>query len=416
MFNKLRLVNKRILIYLFFVSIFVIGFLAGATSYKEGYFSFHKNNILSFSKNITNIIPNLINKFYKSEIEEIYIETNNVNYLKINSLRSMAIKTGEISEEIKNFKINTKIYLNNSVYFANLSLAGTNLDHLLSKNKWSFRITNTRIDNDLNDMSNKLPEKFTLLVPYGRGNNLISEWINLRLNKYLGNLSINYEFKKIYLNKKYLGIYAFEEHFDTILNRKPHGSFIFKIVDENSIKIYSKENNLENLYTHNAYFKDNWNKFITKQIEVKKLFDLDKISMHYALSDLVNGHHTHHLTNNFFLYNNETKLLEPIAKEWETPYLKSNRYDVFINKHLNFGSDKTVDFHSLFFRDEDFVRKYYENLKKISDENFIESFLVEIKTELENYKKVLKADYPHKSVNEIYLYDKINFINKSINF
>ena len=150
-------------------------------------------------------------------------------------------------------------------------------------------------------MSNKLPEKFTLLVPYGRGNNLISEWINLRLNKYLGNLSINYEFKKIYLNKKYLGIYAFEEHFDTILNRKPHGSFIFKIVDENSIKIYSKENNLENLYTHNAYFKDNWNKFITKQIEVKKLFDLDKISMHYALSDLVNGHHTHHLTNIFSL-------------------------------------------------------------------------------------------------------------------
>ena len=46
-------------------------------------------------------------------------------------------------------------------------------------------------------MSNKLPEKFTLLVPYGR-NNLISEWINLKLNKYLGNLSINYEFKNIF--------------------------------------------------------------------------------------------------------------------------------------------------------------------------------------------------------------------------
>ena len=409
---KDNLFSKKNIFFIFIILIwiFMIGFFAGALSYKKGQFSFYKENILNLSKNFTKVIPNLFLNFDNTIIEKVYIETNNSDYLKIKSLRNIALNEGSISEEIKNFRINCKIKIGNQNYNAKLALTGTNLDHVVSKKKWSYRIN---INNNSENFD-KIPYKFSLLVPYGRGNNLVSEWINLELNKYLGNRSIDYNFKKVYLNKQYLGVFAFEEHFENILDRMPHGSFAFKLVDENSIKIYSKRNKIEDLFIHNSYFTSKWSKFLNKEIKVSELFDIHKISMHYSLSDLVNGHHTHHLTNNFFLYNNETKLLEPLAKEWESPYLKEIDFDLFLNNHLKFSSKETQNFHNLFFRDHEFVEKYLENLKNITNEEFIDNFLKDIEKDLIQNKNNLKSNYPNRIINENYLYENLSFIKETI--
>lgn len=411
--NNGKTINQKV-IYLFIgiISfIFLIGFFAGAYSYKKGQFSFYKQNVIDITSNFTKVIPNLLNNFNDVSIDSVYIETKDTDFWKIKSLRNIALNEGFISEEIKNFRINCEIKIGNINYPAKLSLTGTNLDHIVSKNKWSYRIN---INNNDADNFNEIPNKFSLLVPYGRGNNLVSEWINLKLNNYLGNQSIGYNYKKVYLNKQYLGIFAFEEHFENILNRMPFGSFAFKIVDENTIKLYSKKNNIKDLLTHNAYFNNQWSKFLNKEIEVSALFNIQKIAMHYAISDLTNGHHTHHLSNNFFLYNNETKLIEPLAKEWESPYLNKIDFDLFINSHLKFSSKETQNFHNLFFRDDEFADKYLENLKKISNKNFIDAFLKDINKELVENKKILKSNYPHRTISENYLYKNLVNIKKSI--
>ena len=81
--------GKKIFIFLTILSIvFIIGFFAGAISYKKGQFSFYKNNLTSLSKNFTKIIPNLLYNFQNSKIDKIYIETDTSDFWKIKNYLS----------------------------------------------------------------------------------------------------------------------------------------------------------------------------------------------------------------------------------------------------------------------------------------------------------------------------------------
>ena len=152
------------------------------------------------------------------------------------------------------------------------------------------------------------------------------------------------------------------------------------------------------------------------QVEIcySQVFDIKKITTHYALSDLVNGHHTHHLTNNFFIFNNKNKLIEPIGREWESPYLEKNNFDIFINSHTNFGSKETQEFHKLFFNDKEFVIQYLKILNQITEKKFLKNFINDQKILINKNINILNFYYPTWNADENYLFDNIDIIKQKI--
>ena len=91
-----------------------------------------------------------------------------------------------------------------------LRIAGRNLDHLRQPYKWSFKVK-LKGNRTLFGM-----RKFSLLVPDARAIsvNPLTEWICHQIEKAEGLISLRYDFVRVTINGKYIGIYALEERFD----------------------------------------------------------------------------------------------------------------------------------------------------------------------------------------------------------
>ena len=404
-----KIISNKIYFFIAFIFLsFSIGFILGAYEYKKGHVSHYKKILFGLINQNINIVYRLINYDGENLEEKLNILISDENLIKLNTLRNLAINNGSITEEIKSYQLNAKVQNEDREYEARISLTGTNLDHLISKNQWSLRIISKK--KNINEEQNK----FSILVPYARGNNILSEWLNLKLTSHLEVPSINYEYIKLFINDEDKGLYAMEEHFDDFLKNYEYGSLIFKIMDDVSIKIYSGHKDEDSIYRHNINFIKIWNSFLKGEASVSQVFDIKKIATHYALSDLVNGHHTHHLANNFFLFNNKNKLIYPVGREWESPYLEKNNFDIFINSHTNFGSKETQEFHKLFFNDKEFVIQYLKILNQITEKKFLKNFVNDQKIYINKNQEILNFYYPTWDTSENYLFDNIDIIKQKI--
>ena len=82
------------------------------------------------------------------------------------------------------------------------------LDHV-NTNKWSYRVV-------IEDKETLLGlKKFSLQSP--RRRSFLNEWLFHALLKYEGLPFLRYDLVELYINGKYKGIYALEEHFDKYL-------------------------------------------------------------------------------------------------------------------------------------------------------------------------------------------------------
>ena len=383
-------------------------FQSSIKTYKISNYALYAKGII---ENNLKIIPNYFSSF-SSNPETLYIDMKSLNTQKLAYLRQLAITNGNptIPNELKEEEVNGRITYKGQAYKASLALTGQNMDHISHPYKWSYRIKikgNGRIDGI---------KKFTLLVPHTRGSNLLSEFIGHKLMKYLGLIGLRYDFKKVIFNGKDHGIYAFEEHLDKrtlesnmlregiMIKATPNSFKVFKQNDMESNEVFSKQI---------RYLEEIWQSFLTQEIELKSLFDIDKMAKYYALSDIINGQHTHFLGNEFFHFNPMTNLLEPIGREWDAPYISKDDFLIFMKNISVVQSDvNSKSFQDLIFNDEDFIVSYLDSLDELANKDFLNKFLEEIKDEIASSKAIVFSEYPYLNASEEILFEQLENIRK----
>ena len=227
---------------LFLISFIFISFVGFSFLFIQSSINNHKiSNYILYGKGIVSnnfrIIPNYISGL-QSDPDVIYINIKSLNIQKLSFLRNKALSNedGYITEQYKNESVKTKLTYKGESFKGELSLTGQNMDHINNSHKWSFRVNlkgEARIDGI---------KKFTLLVPHTRGKDLLSEFIGHKLMKYVGLISPRYDYKRVILNGKDYGIYAFEEHLDkrTLESNSLREGIIIKATPD-SFKVFKED-------------------------------------------------------------------------------------------------------------------------------------------------------------------------------
>jgi len=362
--------------------------------------------------NNVKIIPNYYSSLF-SNPDIIYIDVKSIKGQKLAFLRNQAIANGPyIGDEFKEESVNGEITYKGESYKASFSLTGQNMDHISHPYKWSYRVK-VKGDGRIDGL-----KKFTLLVPHTRAADQLSEFIGHKLMKYVGLISLRYDYKKVIFNGKDYGVYAFEEHLDKrtlennmlregVIIKATPGSFkVFKRGDMLASEVFTKQLN---------YLENIWQDFLNGEVPTNRLFDITKMAKYYALSDIMNGQHTHYLGNEIFHLNPMTMLLEPIGREWDAPYTTAENFNIFLRNISVIGGDlDSENFQKLIFRDQYFVSLYLDALDQYSRKDFIDEFYKEFKTEIDRSKTILYSEYPYLDANEGLLFEQVENISKAL--
>ncbi|MCK5613277.1 CotH kinase family protein, partial [Candidatus Pacearchaeota archaeon] len=398
-----------LLIFLLLCAIVVISMAYGMLLFKTGRAADIRGLFRNIAKTKFRIIPNYV-KGVLSDPEHFYIDIRHTDYQKLAYWREISIKRERILADAKEEKIPAKLTHNNKTYRVNLKLTGQNLNHVIDPSKWSLRVKVKRNDTILG------MKRFNLLVPAGRTTaevNPITEWVCHQMEKHEGLISLRYDFVDVTINGKYIGVYAIEEHFKKHLvehNRLREGILFKPGLDD--ISVYDEEKVLADpvLKPQLLLLRSLWKSFLVGDITTSKLFDTNKLAKYYAIADLVDGGHTHYFGNMFFYFNPITRLVEPIGREWSSPFNPKGPFTLYIENPCYDGTF----LHEKTFEDSDFVEKYLSELNRISEPEYLDRFFESINPQLRKKLNILYKDYYAYQYSNKYLYDNQKHIKSKL--
>ena len=379
---------------------------------------------------------NIVSHYFKgiiSKPEELSIHLNHIDYEKLAYRVENARKNGIISKEEKKEEVNGYIELNGNRYDIKLKLKGLYLDHL-NGDKWSFRVK-VKDDKTIFGVS-----RFSLHSPETRGH--IHEWVFQKALKSEGLIHMRYNFVKIYLNGKYLGIYAFEEFFEKRLieNNKKREGIILKpdrIIDKEGNQanynynekisnntlyepyVYQKQKVVSSPTLSNQYnnVKERLELFRYKKISINALVDLDLTAKYLSLTTIFGGQHGNVPENLIFYYNPITNLLEPIGYDGNVAR-NIKRYGGLITSPNNAYHNSIFIKSGLLttlFNSNEFYKQYILELKRMTAENYISNFFNIIKDELNENLAILYKEYPYFDFFKRDFYSaNINYVKKQL--
>lgn len=350
---------------------------------------------------------------------DMYVE--NEEYQKIVNKRTKAIEIG-VLQSIENdyviAKLNYKTYNVN----AKIRLKGDWVDHLKGK-KWSYRVKpSTQIFKDV--------KIFSIQTPKSR--DFLSEWIAHKLFAREGVLTSEYDFVPVRLNDENLGLYAMEQHFDSILLEKHHKTVapIIKFDDElywEGQKIKKIEGHVQHLpyllaadilpFSAGGSLKSDkfkldfvkaqnlLDKYRYGKLKASEVFDVNLLAKTYALYDLTKSYHALAWHNLRYYYNPQTSLLEPIPYDC---YTDNGVYNYFEEPIIGLAALKDVnDYQNYFafqcFNDSAFVNLYIQYLREYSSKDFVEEFLSEIGKYIVYYEKLIQQEFDCYKYNQKFL-------------
>jgi hypothetical protein len=297
-----------------------------------------------------------------------------------------------------------------------LRLKGDWTDHLQG-DKWSFRIK-TGGESSWNRM-----RTFSIQNPLTRG--YLKEWMFHELLQKEDILSPKYDFIKVTLNEKDLGVYAFEEHFDKHLpeSQSRREGPILKLTEDlfwlgmqrqftlqsDGAGLYKnaenafegsdirpfKENKTQTTETLNAQFQLAQKLLFQFKYDLQpahEIFDLERIAKYFAIMDILGAYHGSFWHNLRFYYNPISSKLEPIGFDGfgtEETGLKDQivlGYKVNTNDH---GEDLT----KLLFKDPEFFKAYMKYLHNFSDNSYIQSFFADIEADISVRQAMLGEEF-----------------------
>ena len=338
---------------------------------------------------INNIAP--INVSKNNDKMIIYLSEGNYN--KIKTKRLEAFRNGVLLTEDKDVLKAEVVYKNTAKIATEIRLKGDFIDHLTHPKKWSFRII-AEGGETINGL-----RKFSVQHP--RTRNYLWEWLFTKTVSENDLIGIKYEFLDVDLKitKKDgsiietlpLGIMALEESFDKILierNNRREG-LLFAIEDGANWKSTerSRELNLPRKVKGNRVFPSSISNFkvynegrilsdpkLKKQfdtainlldglrsekLKVSEAFDIDKLTLYVALSNLFGGGHGIIGSNIKIYYNPVTNKLEPIT--WDSA--------------SGHKLDKIYDYSLFKIEDEVYTQKLIEKLELVSSTEFLDNLI-----------------------------------------
>lgn len=356
-----------------------------------------------------------------NEPEKIHININFNNYQKLAEDRQNALEGGGRQYEY----VPATIDYNNESIDVKIRLKGDRKIHIEDPDEWSFRIE-VKGDETLFGM-----KEFSIQKPRARG--YIYEWIFHQALKREDILSLRYKFIDVILNGKNLGTYALEEHFEKRLleyNERREGPIIRFNEDFGiDLKLSVIEPFNTNKWTDSEHIEmtqqaiNLLESFRNGSLKAGEVFDIKKLAMYFAISDLLGSHHGIVCANIRFYYNPVTSKLEPIGYDG---HIGSERDGIFITSEL--GIEKKSgwfyedyrEWFRLFFNnpdtfDENFIKEYIKALERFSEESYLEDLFSEINDEFEYNLSLVYRDFPLLADNisgfgpDLYYFDKSIF-------
>ncbi len=338
--------------------------------------------------------------------KEVSILLSANNYVKLQKERakmvSNFVKSGSLwNGENNYFKVNfTQDSLTTK---GEIKLFGMNPDHYRNSRGHSFRI---KFDGDYG-YDNR---RFNFMNPRSR-DFITDPLLNIIYNKLSGGLKINYDLKKIKINKVSYGLFLQEDFFD---------KYLIELNGKRESVIF--ENNADSLtFNHigdNDEFKQTsqylQNLFSSDYTKFVEMVDSEKLKLVLLLSLIINDSHPLSDGNMHWYYNPVTGLIEPTIREgfaYDIEKIDLNNLlntsklirDVYTQKLVNGFStsffDDLQEIKKIIINDSDYL-KFKEKMIGFSDQiNNREKILKNNIKILESYFKKQENLYETKIIN-----------------
>ncbi len=349
----------------------------------------------------------------KTKLPLLFIYTNDKAYKKLLQERSKALKKGVLQTD-DNSWVKAMILFKDNSYKTKIRLKGDWLDHLEGK-KWSFRI---KIKNNLSFKGMKV---FSIQNPNTR--HYLDQWFLYQIFRTEGLLAPRYGFINGQINDDFVGIYAYEEHFQKQLveSQKRREGPILKHTEETfwDLMIFYDKNKTTPIYPvyeaskiepfsvgktlKNNVLSTEFN--IAKNLlyqhkyglaNISELFDVKKAAKFFALINIMQGWHGFMWHNQRFYYNPITSKLEYIVYD---NYIRNGIYNVykqpiFGDFNPNLKNHKPEEISNFYlFKDSIFVQYYIDYLKKYSKKSFWDSVFNEYNDTIFKYQQILFTEF-----------------------
>ena len=311
------------------------------------------------------------------------------------------------------------------------------LDHLMG-NKWSFRIKTRK------GATFKRMKEFNIQTPESRY--FLHEYLSHQLFFEEGLLTTRYDFSPVYFNKTSRGVFAIEEHFAKQLleyNLRREGPILkfdenpmwrgialhkgldavkgwkafpayetSRILAFGSSQIVKDESFRQKfLIGHSLLFQ-----FKNRLAPVEDIFEVDKLAKYLALSDLHQGKHGAIWHNLRFYYNPISCKLEIINYDNFTP--DNERQKKEKTTALDFEQTtekfKYKHFYTYFFTSKKLREAYIQEVKRISDLNYVNFFYDKIEPQINEFKELINIEFPHYDISRDFLIEHAKSLREDL--
>ena len=365
---------------------------------------------------------------------ELLIDLKKEAYGKLKRKRNEALKEGLLFTS-KEDLVDANVKIDGQAYGCKLRLKGDLLDHLQG-DRWSFRII-LNGNGEWDDMN-------TFSVHNSKSRSHTAEWVMHEVFRDEGIIAPAYDFIRVKLNSKDLGVYAYEQHFENQLlekNGRNIGPILkhnddsywenvvadfkpFPWVDASHIELFNKTNKSDPDFM-SAYEtgKGMLNSFLQEKLSAEEVFDLELMAKYYALLDISHAWHAQQFTNIRFYYNSLKGKLEPIAYDCFGDYLHkvTKDWEAFGEAYNNRVSkydmyQKGNVYRYLLFKNRSFYEKYMWYLKKYTDPSHLNSIVAKYKQPLDERARLIRSDSEYKDykIDWDLFYAKANFTYRKL--
>lgn len=349
-----------------------------------------------------------------SAFKNVIISIKENELKKVEQKRVEALRNGVLTSDDSDL-VKAKISTENNIGLKSLiRLKGDWTDHLRDTLKWSYKIK-LEGEETLFGMS-----KFSIQHPIVRG--YAWEWLYQKTIKENDLIGLRYDFlnvelqieKKDTIVSKQIGIMAFEESIDKILienNKRREGVILsfdegilwddrkrqrdlqlpentndaeVRAVASASIRVFNENRILATPGLKKQFdaAKNMLHGLRTEKLKVSEVFDVDKLTMYVALSNLFGGHHGLIWHNLRIYYNPVTNKLEPAASD------ANAGYKIEKIRHYLFAENDPI-----------YQEKLIEKLELVSSEKFVQDLYDRNYDELNalmlNLKTEFKVNFDH---------------------
>ena len=369
----------------------------------------------------------LKNLLMEDDVEVLSLNISFKNYQKLMKIRQLALDSRSKTLINKKEYVSASLEHNGKEVDVDIRLKGDLSDHFSNEEKLSFRII-VKEDKTVLGMN-----KFSIQHP--RTRNWLGEWLFHKAAKDQNIISLKYDFVRINLNGKDLGIYAIEEHFTNLMlennNRRP-GPII-----KYSERFYWDQISKYNVWSHpfssgyGGFYSSEIDMFDKKHIDsdtvlslqfqngakllsdfrngiktTKDAFDVERLSSLFALNDLFQAHHGARWNNIRLYYNPINNVFEPISFDAQIGFMST-----FLACN---PKNDLITSYTPYFKDEEFYKLYISKLKKYGNVLFLQSILDRYDKDIDKNIKILKSEWPGYEFDYNSIYRNINFIRSII--